>query len=91
MPLSKARIGENTLPSFETWVDKYDLVEEFPDQATFDASLRQPTESGLLGSSQGAFVYKVGATTGPTVGKFSQMKANVNIIEDQYLLPGDSE
>ncbi|KAK3345842.1 hypothetical protein B0T25DRAFT_611784 [Lasiosphaeria hispida] len=91
MPLNKARIGENTLPSFETWNYKYRLVEEFPDQATFDAPLRQPTESGLRGLSQGAFLYKVGVTTEATVGKFSQMKGDINITEDGHLLPGVSE
>jgi hypothetical protein len=91
MPLSKARVGENTLPSFKSWSDKYALPTEFPDRATFGGSLRQPTESGLRGLSQGAFVYKVGATTEATIGKFSQMKANVKISEDQHLLSGNSE
>ncbi|KAK3343541.1 hypothetical protein B0T25DRAFT_301556 [Lasiosphaeria hispida] len=84
MPLDQARIGENSLPSWKTW-------KEFPAQVTIDASLRQPTESGLRGLSQGALVYKVGATSGVTVGRFNQMKSDVRITEDKHLLQGNPE
>ncbi|KAK0715993.1 hypothetical protein B0H67DRAFT_554408 [Lasiosphaeris hirsuta] len=91
MPLDHARIGGNSLPSFETWEHRYDSVQEFPAQVTYDAPLRQPTKSGLKGLSQEAFVYKLGATTEATVGRFNGMKSEVNIAQDRHLVGGDSE
>ncbi|KAK3362336.1 hypothetical protein B0T25DRAFT_467549 [Lasiosphaeria hispida] len=93
LPLDEARIGENKLPPFKMWGDKYNFFsgDDLPSQVTFGGSLKQPTAAGLRGLSQQEPVFKVGATTVATMGKFSTMKSDVNIAEDRHLVAGLSE
>lgn len=92
MPLDEARIGDNRLPTFKTWTEKYFASSgHLPEPVTFGSPLQQPTKAGLRGVCQKELVYKVGATTTTTVGKFNQMKADVSIAEDRHVSPGLSE
>ncbi|GAB1312080.1 hypothetical protein MFIFM68171_02290 [Madurella fahalii] len=92
-PLDKARIGENRLPTLTAWTEKYDAnsVDLLPELPTDGGLLQEPTEDGLRGLAHSELVYKVGATTAMTLGRFSRMKSDVMIAEDRHASPGLSE
>ncbi|KAK1760432.1 hypothetical protein QBC47DRAFT_396428 [Echria macrotheca] len=83
MPLNPDRIGANLLPSEETWRAKYDNPRFFPH--VFGKLLQPPSDSGLEGLKHTDRVFKVGTTTGVTVGRFNKIKDNVSIREDRHL------
>lgn len=90
MPLGPARIGENWLPPFETWEEKYTLEGDYyPAGETYNGSLQQPTERGLRGLAQTENIFKVGATTGASIGIFDSMKGGVKFPEDRHVM-GDN-
>ncbi|KAK0705448.1 hypothetical protein B0H67DRAFT_649776 [Lasiosphaeris hirsuta] len=89
-PLDEARVGENRLPTLTAWAEKYDAdsVDLLPELPTDGGLLQEPTEDGLRGLAHSELVYKVGATTAMTLGKFSCMKSDVVIAEDRHASPG---
>ncbi len=87
-PLNANRVGKNTLPTFEEWRN----TENLPLLVAQGKSLKQPFENGLRSTMNGAFIYKTGSSTGPTVGVFSRIKSDVTIKDDAHLaLPVSEE
>lgn len=84
MPLDKARIGKNTLPSFRDWTGKYVDVDQYPTSQAFDG-LKQPPQAGLRAIEHGDKVYKVGASTGFTIGAFSRLTPDVQLTDDKHV------
>jgi hypothetical protein len=86
LPLDATRVGKNTLPSLQDWVEKYPGEWlQYPEK--FETGLGQPPQAGLRGLQHGDVVYKVGATTRLTIGKFSHVKSDVKISHDKHM-PG---
>ena len=78
------RVGGNTLPSLYEWGDKYESVTFFPDAETDGQPLKQPTNHGLRGLEHGVdHIYKVGTTTGVSVGIYSETKGDIKLSEDE--------
>ncbi|KAK1762459.1 hypothetical protein QBC33DRAFT_551924 [Phialemonium atrogriseum] len=87
------RVGGNVLPDERAWKGKTAL-ELMPLVATFGKTLRAPPPEGegSLGElTPEDLVYKVGASTGATVGVFSKVKNDCSVAEDRYVGRGFSE
>ena len=83
-PLDASRVGKNTLPSFEEWLQNG--VCDLPLLVAMGKSLKQPPAHGLCRSTKnGEFLYKKGSSTGPTVGVFSVVKSEVAMTDDAHL------
>ncbi|KAH6856011.1 hypothetical protein B0I37DRAFT_442755 [Chaetomium sp. MPI-CAGE-AT-0009] len=82
-PISDDRIGGNALPSKQDWATKEYLDHEFPFE--LEGNLRPQTRS-IHGLRKGDRVFKKGASTKCTVGKFEEIKADCNIREENYML-----
>ncbi|KAK0644634.1 hypothetical protein B0T16DRAFT_418009 [Cercophora newfieldiana] len=94
MPHDAARIGENRLPEIQDWYDKYkrdlDAADSngLPNEGTDEALLRQPPDTGLKEVLQGSYVFKKGAISGISAGKYSKTAANVTVHEDPHIAKG---
>jgi len=82
-PIGKGvhRIGKNALPGRDDWVKK-GYVTSRPKAM---GNLKQPPALGLRSLKNAAPVFKLGTTTGPTAGLFSQLKGKVKIREDAHV------
>lgn len=86
LPFGVARIGNNRLPSLESWVEKYPTeVHQYPVPETSENSLRQPPQAGLRGFKHGQKAYKVGASTGLTIGEFNRLKSGVTLADRKHV------
>ncbi|KAH6631482.1 hypothetical protein F5144DRAFT_612140 [Chaetomium tenue] len=84
LPLDATRVGKNKLPSMEDWMEKYPNEGlQYPE--TFGTGLGQIPQAGLRGLQQGDTVYKVGATTRFTIGKFNCVKSDIKISLDKHM------
>ncbi|KAK4152571.1 hypothetical protein C8A00DRAFT_44382 [Chaetomidium leptoderma] len=85
LPLDKARIGRNALPSADDWFGRFSsYITKYP-KSTFGKSLRQTPPAGLRSLGHGENVYKVGASTRHTIGEFNRMKSDLTIAEDKHV------
>lgn len=85
-PVSGNRVGDNTLPSLYDWNNKYEDSAFWPDAETDEKPLQQPTDLGLRGLQHGVDgIYKLGTTTGVSVGKYQETKGDVTLSEDQHV------
>jgi hypothetical protein len=94
-PDNPARIGKNTLPTLEEWVaarteqveeSMYDMpsLPELP-QGEGLGRLKQPPVHGTRSVKTDAPVYKKGARTGPTIGRFQRLRYDVRLRDDKHL------
>jgi hypothetical protein len=85
--LDEHRPWSNDLPDEAVWTSNYDDEAAYPDE-TFGYPLTEQMRSieGTNGVGRG---FKVGSTTGPTVGKFWGVKDRVKLQEDKYLGEGN--
>ncbi|KAL5592053.1 hypothetical protein FOVSG1_010942 [Fusarium oxysporum f. sp. vasinfectum] len=81
--LNQRRPWSNNLPVGEVWASKYGSNEAYPDE-TFGLPITEQTRS-IEGSNGVGRVFKIGSTTGPSVGKFWKEKDPVTLEEDSYL------
>ncbi|KAK0725662.1 hypothetical protein B0H67DRAFT_551171 [Lasiosphaeris hirsuta] len=93
MPHDAARIGENRPPEIQDWLDKYggnpDADQNaLPKQGTNEALLRQPPDTGLKEVLQESYVFKKGAISGVSAGKYSKTPADVAVHEDLHIAKG---
>ena len=86
MPPDDSRLCNNMLPGRDDWFARHAYSTLLPNWTTFGASLKNPPKGVSLHQvSQGDLVYKVGASTGPTVGLFSKIKVNCTMGEERYM------
>ncbi|KAK0702350.1 hypothetical protein B0H67DRAFT_650387 [Lasiosphaeris hirsuta] len=83
--LSKAEI--------QSWLDKYGGNPDADQnalhkQGTNEALLRQPPDTGLKEVLQESYVFKKGAISGVSAGKYSKTPADVAVHEDPYIARG---
>ncbi|EWG38280.1 hypothetical protein FVEG_01538 [Fusarium verticillioides 7600] len=85
--LDEHRPWSHDLPTGEVWASKYDDPAAHPDE-TFGYPLTEQMRS-IEGTNGVGRAFKVGSTTGPTVGKFWGVKDRVTLQEDKYLGKGN--
>ncbi|KAI8714662.1 hypothetical protein NCS52_01186600 [Fusarium sp. LHS14.1] len=80
-----SRVGENRLPTFEAWESAFGGLNT-PNLDTFGALLQPPHPSRLLKDmALGASVWKVGATSGPSHGVYSEYKVKRTLKDDAHV------
>ena len=77
------RVGKNALPTREDWHRKGYITSK----PKAKGSLKQPPTHGLRSIKNAAPIFKVGTSTGPTAGLFSELKSKVSCVEDAHVLP----
>ncbi|KAG5743747.1 hypothetical protein H9Q70_013539 [Fusarium xylarioides] len=85
--LDEHRQWSHDLPDGEVWASKYDSLAAHPDE-TFGYPLTEQMRS-IEGTNGVGRAFKVGSTTGPSVGKFWGVKDKVKLQEDKYLGKGN--
>jgi hypothetical protein len=83
-PISDDRIGGNALPSYHDWAANGYDIDETPDVS--GGNLKPQTRS-IHNMGKGGLVFKNGASTKSTIGKFEEIKPDCTIIEEKYM-PG---
>ncbi|KAF4500075.1 hypothetical protein FAGAP_3737 [Fusarium agapanthi] len=81
--INPGRPWSNNLPNVKAWASKYDCENAYPDE-TFGLPLTEQMRS-IEGSNGVGRAFKIGSTTGPSVGKFWDEKVRVTLEEDHYL------
>ncbi|KAK4164616.1 hypothetical protein QBC43DRAFT_317245 [Cladorrhinum sp. PSN259] len=81
------RVGQNKLRHNSDWVRRgYSTRAPTLPESALVPRLQQRTKTPSLGNlSIGSVVYKIGATTGPTVGRYAYPKPRVRISEDAHV------
>ncbi|WXC67436.1 hypothetical protein SNK03_013229 [Fusarium graminearum] len=77
------RQGPNILPSGEAWERKYPGRHLAQPTRTFDESLQR--QSNPFGPGFNSLVFKVGGTTGLTIGKYHRTKSSCTMAEDAHV------
>jgi hypothetical protein len=77
------RTGKNTLPTVDEWTARD--YSYWPEVAVCGSSLRQPPGEGLRSTLNGAPVFKLGTSSGPTSGTFSKVQVGVAFKDDAHL------
>jgi hypothetical protein len=81
-PLDTRRIGSNTIPTRKEWLQKTTHV---PLHRATGKNLQQPPVAGSSFIPGGEMIFKKGASTGPTSGRFSRLKTDVTLKDDAHL------
>ncbi|XEV05221.1 hypothetical protein FSHL1_010508 [Fusarium sambucinum] len=81
--VAEHRQGQNRLPPRSVWFDHHPSDASHPDSATYGQTLKDPAQS--IGPGNKSRVWKVGATTGPTIGEFHKTKSSCTMAEDKHL------
>ncbi|KAK3350196.1 hypothetical protein B0T25DRAFT_550012 [Lasiosphaeria hispida] len=78
-----SRIGKNTLPTRADWHQKG--YHDHKPRARGPGLLKQPPEHGLRSVPNGETLFKLGTSTGVTVGLFSHVKSMVKFAGDRHV------
>ncbi|KAF4124795.1 hypothetical protein GMORB2_5461 [Geosmithia morbida] len=84
LKVTESRQGSNSLPSREYWVSEYSLKEYIPPMTT---ALVNPTEDETLQKAceRHDLVFKIGASTQLTAGRFSNHEADISLPWDRHI------
>jgi len=83
-PTAPGRVGVNRLPSKEDWVDKY-LGRDCPRPGTMNGYMLPHGEQSVHELERGDRVFKTGAATTCSVGRFNEFESVVVIKEERYM------
>lgn len=90
--VEESRRGSNVLPDTRQWIKEapYDFEETpLPLECARGVPMKPPQDA-LKTLTGGETLYKVGATTGLTIGRFSKYKDGVKLDHDKHISSGPS-
>ncbi|KAF7548013.1 hypothetical protein G7Z17_g7349 [Cylindrodendrum hubeiense] len=88
--VNPARQGQNRLPSFHVWFDRYVNTINWPSVDTFGQQLQSQSSVSFKTMAARTKVFKVGSSTGNSSGYSHEYKTDCTLSHDKYIKRGVS-